>query len=173
MNSLLEEGRGHLAGLLEASQRCAWHLCASADRVPWPVTEKELAARSMDLALFEPLAAVNERFGKLQDLLGGTMRHLGVLCGEDTSTFLRVLSFCAKEGIIESVEEWQACRALRNRAAHDYGTNYAATAGHFNALHAQIPVLIGVTLRLTDYAFQTMGIKADDPRFAEALRSHG
>jgi hypothetical protein len=40
--SLLEESRGHLADLLEACQRCAWYLQASADKVHWPVTYRPL-----------------------------------------------------------------------------------------------------------------------------------
>ena len=128
----------------------------------------------MDLGLFEPLAAINERFAKLQDLLGTTMRHLCELCGERTDTFLRVLAFCEKAGVIESSEAWHACRSLRNRAARDYGTDFELTAGHFNALLDQIPVLSGVTLALAAYAKQALGIEPDDPTFAEALaRVHG
>lgn len=170
MNQVVEESRRHLADLIEACQRCAWHLEASAARIDWPLTPQALEQRQMDLALFEPLAAINERFAKLQDLLGTTMRHLCELSGERTDTFLRVLSFCEKAGIIESTEDWQACRSLRNRASHDYGTDFAITAEHFNALHAQIPVLKTVTLALTDHAKRSLGIEPPDPRFADALR---
>lgn len=174
MNALLEESRKHLGDLIEACQRCTWHLNATAARVEWPLTATKLSERQMDLGLFEPLAAINERFAKLQDLLGTTMRHLCELCGERTDTFLRVLAFCEKAGIIESSEAWHACRSLRNRAAHDYGTDFEFTAGHFNALHDQIPVLSGVTLALAAYAKQALGIEPDDPTFAEALaRLHG
>jgi hypothetical protein len=76
MNPALEESRRHLGDLIEACQRCAWHLNATTARIGWPIDAGQLAARQMDLSLFEPLAAVNERFGKLQDLLGTTMRHL-------------------------------------------------------------------------------------------------
>jgi hypothetical protein len=134
MNALLEESRRHLGDLIEACQRCAWHLNATAARIEWPLTAATLSEQQMDLGLFEPLAAMNERFAKLQDLLGTTMRHLCELCGERTDTFLRVLAFCEKAGIIGSVEAWQTCRSLRNRAAHDYGTDFQLTASHFNAL---------------------------------------
>ena len=76
MNALLEESRRHLGDLIEACQRCTWHLNATAVRVEWPLTAPKLSERQMDLGLFEPLAAINERFAKLQDLLGTTMRHL-------------------------------------------------------------------------------------------------
>ena len=169
MNPALEESRRHLGDLIEACQRCTWHLNATTARIGWPIDGGQLAARQMDLALFEPLAAVNERFGKLQDLLGTTMRHLCDLCGERADTFLRVLAFCEKAGIISSTEEWHACRSLRNRAAHDYGTDFELTAAHFNALHEQIPTLTAVTRALAAYAKQALGVEPADRRFAEAL----
>lgn len=170
MNPILTESRRHLGDLLEACQRCAWHLEATAARIEWPLTAETLEQRQMDLGLFEPLAAMNERFAKLQDLLGTAMRHLCELCGERTDTFLRVLAFCEKVGIIADSEAWQACRSLRNRAAHDYGTNFAVTAAHFNALHGQLPMLKATTLALADHARNALGIEPPDARFAAALR---
>lgn len=169
MNALLEESRRHLGDLIEACQRCAWHLNATAARVDWPLMATTLQEQQMDLDLFEPLAAMNERFAKLQDLLGTTMRHLCELCGERTDTFLRVLAFCEKAGVIGSVEAWQTCRSLRNRAAHDYGTDFQLTASHFNALHDQIPGLTAVTQAVAAHAKATLGIEPGDPRFGEAL----
>jgi len=169
--SLLEESRGHSADLLEAGQRCAWYLQTSADKVRWPLTGKALADRSKDVEFYERLAAINERFGKLQDLLSTTMRHLCLLNGENTDSFLRVASFCNKAGILESLEEWQACRTLRNRAAHAYGTDYTETAGHFNAMHAQIPLLTTIVVRLSSYIRQNLGIEAADASFLRDLRT--
>jgi hypothetical protein len=170
MNPALEESRRHLADLIEACQRCAWHLDTTATRIVWPLTAAVLEGRQMDLDLFEPLAAVNERFAKLQDLLGTTMRHLCELCSERSDTFLRVLAFCEKAGIIPSIEAWQACRSLRNRAAHDYGTDFEVTAAHFNALHDQIPLLTGVTIALADHGRSSLRIEPADGRSAAAIR---
>lgn len=167
--SLLEESRGHLADLLEASQRCAWYLGAGASRVRWPLTGAELAERSRDLEFYERLAAINERFGKLQDLLATTMRHLCELSGENTDSFLRVASFCHKAGILSSLEDWQACRSLRNRAAHAYGTDYTETAGHFNAMHAQIGFLTDTVIRASAYVRYTLQIQAEDESFLREL----
>jgi len=170
MTASLDDSRGHLADLVEACQRCAWHLDATAARIEWPLTPATLEQRQMDLGLFEPLAALNERFAKLQDLLSTTMRHLCELCGERSDTFLRVLAFCEKVGIVPSMEAWQACRSLRNRAAHDYGIDFALTTAHFNALHGQIPLLTEVALALGDHVKSALGIEPADRRFAEALR---
>lgn len=168
-HSLLEESRGHLADLLEACQRCAWYLHASAAHLRWPLTGRELADRSKDLEFYERLAAINERFGKLQDLLTTTMRHLCNLSGENTESFLRVASFCGKVGILQSLDDWQACRSLRNRAAHAYGTDYTETAGHFNAMHSQIPLLTDTVVRLSAYVRQTLQIQTEDESFLRDL----
>ena len=98
------------------------------------------------------------------------MRHLCVLSGENNDSFLRVASFCSKVGILESLETWQACRSLRNRAAHAYGIDYTETAGHFNAMHAQIPFLTGSVVRLSDYIRRTLTIEAVDTSFLRDLR---
>ncbi len=170
MNAALDDSRRHLADLIEACQRCAWHLEVTTARIAWPLTAEVLERRQMDLDLFEPLAAMNERFAKLQDLLGTSMRHLCELCSERTDTFLRVLAFCEKADIIPSAELWQVSRSLRNRAAHDYGTDFEVTASHFNALRDHVPMLESATLALADYAERTLGITPADSRFAAALR---
>jgi hypothetical protein len=167
--SLLEESRGHLADLLEASQRCAWYLQAGSARMHWPLTGAELAQRSRDVEFYERLAALNERFGKLQDLLATTMRHLRGLSGENTESFLRVASFCRKAGILSSLEDWQTCRSLRNRAAHAYGTDYAETAGHFNAMRAQIGFLTHTVIGVSAYVRENLQIQAADEFFLREL----
>jgi hypothetical protein len=167
--SVLEESRGHLADLLEAGQRCAWYLQAGAAKVRWPVTGSELAQRSRDLEFYERLAAINERFGKLQDLLATTMRHLCELSGENTESFLRVASFCHKVGILSSLEDWQTCRSLRNRAAHAYGTDYTETAGHFNAMREQIGFLTDTVIGVSAYVRENLQIQAADESFLRDL----
>ena len=135
----LEAERAHLAGLLEAIQRCVYFLEASGRKHTWPLTPEYLATHKKDIALFESLAAVNERFAKLQDTLGAAMRHAALLAGERGDTFLKVLAFYEKVGVLDSVAAWQLCRTTLNLAAHDYETDYAGIAEHFNSLHALIP----------------------------------
>lgn len=169
MNSPLEEMRLNLSSLLESCHRSAWYLLASSNLLNWPLSEKDLSEREMDLAFYERLAAINERFGKLQDLLGTSMRNLCLLAGENADTFLRVLAFCSKVGIVESSEDWQLCRSLRNRAAHDYGADHSITAEHFNTLHDWIPKLVSATFQLTEYAGKHLGVNAKDETFLKAL----
>lgn len=146
-NSLAAE-REHLANLLEAVQRCAHFLHASSSKVGWPLDGVGLKQRQKDAALFEALAAFNERFAKLQDTLGAAMRHSALLMSEANTPFLKVLALFEKLAVIESIDSWQMCRTARNLAAHDYETDYALIAEHFNELHMLQPILIGAASRL-------------------------
>lgn len=155
-SSSLQAEREHLANLLEAAQRCAFFLHASASKVVWPLDGPGLKQRQKDEALFESLAAFNERFAKLQDTLGAAMRHSALLMSETTTPFLKVLSLFEKLGVIESIASWQLCRTARNLAAHDYETNYALIAEHFNELQTLQPVLIKAAARLLQVCAQSL-----------------
>ena len=148
----------HLAGLLETIQRCVYFLEASRTKVPWPLQPEGLAARYKEVALFETLAAINERFAKLQDTLGAAMRHAYLLSGEPGDTFLKMLAFYEKMGILDALSDWQLCRATRNLAAHAYETDYSAIAEHFNTLNRLIPMLYGVAARFVDYCQTALGV---------------
>ena len=97
------------------------------------------------------------------------MRHLCDLSGENTESFLRVASFCHKAGMLSSLEDWQACRSLRNRAAHAYGTDYTETAGHFNAMQTQIGFLTDTVIRVSAYVQENLQIQAADESFLREL----
>jgi len=83
---LLKDQRTHLAGLIEAIQRCTYFLNASASTVVWPLSGAYLYEHKKTNELFEALAAVNERFAKLQDTLGSAMRHSLNLSGEQADS---------------------------------------------------------------------------------------
>lgn len=154
----LDAEREHLAGLLEAVQRCVYFLEASSRKLNWPLTAVLLEKHSKDVALFESLAAINERFAKLQDTLGAAMRHASILSGESGDTFLKVLGFYEKIGVLESVSSWQLCRTTRNLAAHDYETEYEEIADHFNSLHELTPSLYGNAYRFAGYCQTVLGV---------------
>ncbi len=132
---LLEQERRHLAELIEAIQRCVYFLDAADGMLTWPLDKSALEQRKKDPVLFGALAAINERFAKLQDTLGAAMRHALLLLGEPSDTFLKALSFYERIGVIGSIDEWQISRSVRNLSAHAYETDYSAIAEHFNTLH--------------------------------------
>ncbi|WP_066342829.1 hypothetical protein [Azohydromonas lata] len=171
MTDSLAAEREHLANLLEAVQRCAHFLHATAAKVPWPLEGATLRRRQKDVDLFEALAALNERFAKLQDTMGAAMRHAALLMSEATTPFLKVLVLFEKLAVIDSVEGWQLCRTARNLAAHDYETDYALIAEHFNELHALLPWLVRAAARLLEACAQSLHIEPASQDFQTEFRA--
>lgn len=166
-SQLLTSQRQHLAGLLLAIQRCAYFLHASDASIPWPLDGAVLDSRKKDLSLFEALAAVNERFSKLQDTMGSAMRHSLLLSGEQADSFLKVLALFEKWGVVDGVDQWQLARTARNLAAHDYETDYTAVAEHFNVLHDLSPGLLAMAGRFVRHCQQTLGVDPLQPDFEQ------
>lgn len=166
-SALLFSEKQHLANLLEAIQRCVYFLNASHKNVEWPLTGSVLTLRKKDNDLFEALAAINERFAKLQDTLGSAMRHSLLLSGEQADSFIKVLAIFEKNQVIRSVEEWQVARTARNLAAHDYETSYDEVADHFNTLYALTQNLYQISRRFIVYCEKELGICPRTPDFSE------
>lgn len=169
--SILDSEKLHLAELLEAIQRCVYFLDASSRKLTWPLTKERLEAQKKDVALFEAMAAINERFAKLQDTLGAAMRHACMLAGEPTDSFLKVLSFYEKAGVLESITSWQLCRTARNLAAHDYDIEYAEISDHFNSLKTLTPLLYMSAIRFLNYCQKTLGIEPKQADFSAEFMS--
>jgi hypothetical protein len=169
--SILDSEKLHLAELLEAIQRCVYFLDASSRKLTWPLTKEQLETRKKDLALFEAMAAISERFAKLQDTLDAAMRHACILAGEPTDSFLKVLGFYEKTGVLESVESWQLCRTARNLAAHDYEIEYAEITDQFNSLQTLIPLLYMSAACFLNYCQETLGIESKQADFSTEFLS--
>ncbi|MEO5341730.1 MAG: hypothetical protein H7842_00070 [Gammaproteobacteria bacterium SHHR-1] len=166
----LEAEKTHLAQLLEAIQRCTYYLHATTTRLEWPLEGQTLEFRKKDSVLFEALAAFNERFAKLQDTLGAAMRHASLLLGESTESFLKVLAYYEKAGVVDSIETWQALRTVRNLAAHSYETDYAAIAEHFNTLHEMVASLYQTAGLFIDHCENRLGVCPEHADFEPEFR---
>jgi len=167
MADALQQQQRYLAQLLEAVQRCAYFLNHSESRMEWPLRGIDLAAKRKDASLFEALAAINERFAKLQDTLAAVMRHTALLMGEQPQSFLQILSFFEKLGVLESSERWQQGRIVRNMAAHEYETDYDAIAEHFNTLVSLTPLLNETARHLINRIDQDLDISPATDDFKE------
>lgn len=165
-DALLIAQKQHLADLLEAIQRCVYFLHASDSRIEWPLTGNFLSARKKDNDLYESLAAINERFAKLQDTMGAAMRHSLLLAGEPADSFIKVLAQFEKLGVVASIEDWQVLRLARDLAAHDYETDYSKVAQHFNALRTIKPKLYQMAYRMVQHARQELGIQPASTEFS-------
>jgi hypothetical protein len=162
-----------MAEVLEALQRNAYFLQASARALPWPIEAALLAERRKDLRLFTELAAFNEPFGKLQDSLGHAMRHAALLAGEPVDRFLKVLAFYEKVGVLDAIASWQAIRLARNQAAHAYTVDDTGTASHFNDLHALLPALLGTSVRFVAFVSDTLGVRPEPGHFTAEFDALG
>ena len=165
-HELLLAQKTHLGNLLEAIQRCVYFLNASDASLAWPLTGDMLTLRRKDAHFFEALAAVNERFSKLQDTLGSAMRHSLLLSGEHADSFIKVLVIFEKLGVIVSIDDWQAARSARNLAAHDYEIDYQLVAQHFNALHGLRTDMWGVASRFVQYCAHDLHVHPSSTDFS-------
>ena len=142
----------------------------SQTRVPvnitWPLTKERQETQKKDVVLFEAMAAINERFAKLQDTLGAAMRHACILAGEPTNSFLKVLSFYEKAGVLELVASWQLCRTARTLVSYDYEIEYAEIADHFNSLKTLTPLLYISAVRFLNYCQETLCIEPKQADFS-------
>ena len=163
---MLVAHKQHLAGLLEAIQRCVYFLHASDASIERPLTGSVLSERKKENDLFESIAAINERFSKLQDTLGSAMRHSLLLSGEQADSFIKILAIFEKNGVITSIDDWQLARTARNLAAHDYEIHYSDVAEHFNALHTLKPGLFRAAMNFVRYADQELGVGPASSDFA-------
>lgn len=166
MTDLLTSRRSHLSSLLEAIQRCVFFLHFADADIAWPLTKDLLSSGKKDPRLFGTLSAMNERFSKLQDTLGSAMRHSMELSGENADSFLRILAFFEKNQVIDSIEDWQACRVVRNMAAHDYETDYESVAQHFNTLHELKPLLMNASSNFLKYCETHLDIQPTTQTFS-------
>ena len=155
----LQTERLYLANLLEAIQRCVYFLYCSEQKLVWPLTKEYLLQHKKEVDLFETIAAINERFSKLQDSLAAAMRHTTLLMSEPNDNFLKILSFFEKCGVIESIADWQRSRTARNLSAHDYETDYSGIAEHFNMLHQLSKMLYDTAQRLLILCEEKLMIK--------------
>lgn len=90
-----------------------------------------------------------------------------MLMSEQADSFLKVLSFYEKTGVIDSVSTWQLCRTARNLAAHDYETRYADIAEHFNILHNLQPMLYQTSGRFLESCAANLGVSPASGDFAQ------
>ncbi|MCP5190896.1 MAG: hypothetical protein H6988_10960 [Pseudomonadales bacterium] len=144
---ILAERRALLAEKLTIVGRLSGHLGFSLGRLPYPLPGLE----NLDPVSLESVSALVERFGKLQDLLGGVFREIAVFSGDDASDMNRVFARMEKIDILTSADQWRAMRVLRNLGAHEYDPSDAGRARFINALAADAPELMAIANRAVEY----------------------
>jgi hypothetical protein len=163
-----------LAEQLTAIERCGFFLYAAISEISQPLTADYLSQHSLDAKIFNQLATINERFAKLQDILGASFRHAALLAGKPNHDMLKVLGDLEKIGVIPSTTFWQEIRLLRNSADHDYEIDFSIIAEHFNEVKLKSIDLLLSAMKYIDYCQSSFSVnpldETIDRLFKEALR---
>jgi hypothetical protein len=122
----------------------------------FPIKAEKISQLTDDeLAFFE---LYTSRFGKLQDLMGSQLFTLVLsVVGEsvDDMTMIDKVYKLEKLKLIDSADEWQLMRQIRNHLSHEYPDNPSATAKYLNEAYKKGPLLIQYFKKLA--AFQEKG----------------
>ncbi len=115
MNPVLAQQRRLLAEKLQVLARIETGLRWSLERLP-EVTPSAVD----DPATAERMAAIVDRFCKLQDQLAGALRHAHSMSGEQQRSFHDVVTWAVTAGILPDRATWLELRSLCNQLTHEY-----------------------------------------------------
>jgi len=96
------------------------------------------------------------RFSKLQDAIGYRLFPLLYTILENNSEprpFIDILNYLEKLKIIDSAEEWQFLRNLRNNLAHDYPESVKQTVETLNILYKKWDALKIMYISAKNYLY--------------------
>lgn len=140
--------------LIRVVQRECKHLQATDQRLfDTPFTAKRAISMDTDPALAERVEAFASRFARLQDTLGNKLLPTLLLClGEPLGALIDNLDRAEKLGWVDSVENWQTVRRLRNQMVHEYIEDPNILASALQAGHENVPMLVSAANAITDEA---------------------
>lgn len=149
MNPHLVDGLREKIGYLERMQA---HLEYSHEKIRtwWRV---DLNFDEWSPEQLESLTAFRARFAEMQDHLASAMKLIAVIEGRPTEAFTYVLNYMVKLHILDTMEEWQEIRDLRNAATHDYSASGEDKVLHFHRLFQNTHYLIETFTALKRFAF--------------------
>lgn len=116
MNSIFAQQQALLGEKLLILKRLQNALSWSLHRLPDAIDTQTIS----DPAMAERLAAIVDRFCKLQDQLAAAMRHAHAMLGEKQRSFHDVITWAINESILPDETTWLELRSLRNRLTHEY-----------------------------------------------------
>jgi len=147
MNPLLHEQKALLARQLAVLHRLQNGLLYTHQKLPQTLELGDLEHPERA----ERIAALNDRFTKLQDQFAAALRHAHSMTSERYRSFLDVVTWAVRYDIIPTAEDWLELRALRNRLTHDYDLEYDDVLDVIRSLRASITTLIDMTERFEHF----------------------
>ena len=141
--------------LKECAQHRAHLQSAWRESVAFPALQAEAKDNTLTDSQIRTLDQLIFRFGKLQDAIG--TRLLPALLQllqewQENEAFLDKLNRAEKLGLLDSVEQWQRLRELRNQITHEYPDNPKAIISGLRRLVAHVPILLEVHEQLAKAA---------------------
>lgn len=115
MTTLFGQQQALLAEKLQVLGRLQAGLEWSFGRLP-PLTTDS----TRDHAVSERIAAIVDRFTKLQDQFAGALTHAHSMLGEKSRGFTDVLTWAVEQNVLPDTRTWLELRSLRNRLTHEY-----------------------------------------------------
>ena len=112
-------------------------------------TVERAASLEVDDDLSERVEAFTSRFSRLQDLLGDKLiPQLLTALGEKTGAAIDNIDKAERFGWIQSAEDWQAMRLLRNQMVHEYIEDLKILSSAIQTGQQYVPVLTCVANNL-------------------------
>ena len=140
MSALFAEQQALLAHQLQVLARLEQGIAYSLGRLPAALDLDDL--RNPEIA--ERVAALNDRFTKLQDQLAGALRHAHAMLGERYRSYADVVAWAVHLGILPDAPTWLELRALRNRLTHDYDLEAASALELHQLIRGSAATLEGI-----------------------------
>lgn len=149
MTFLLSQQQALLQDRLRVLQRLQEGLAWSLARLP------ELPEAPFgDPAIAERLAAIVDRFRKLQDQLAGAMRHAHTMLGEKQRSFHDVVTWAVAESLLADEATWLELRSLRNRLTHEYDPASETLPELIELIRSSSPILATAATRFAQLCAQ-------------------
>lgn len=105
MSALFAEQQALLAHQLSILARLEQGIAYSLQRLPATLGLQDL----QQPAIAERIAALNDRFTKLQDQLAGALRHAHAMLGERYRSFSDVVVWAVRVNILPDTPTWRNC----------------------------------------------------------------
>ncbi len=143
MTALFAEQQALLAHQLQVLTRLEQGIAFSLARLPAALDLDEL--RKPEIA--ERVAALNDRFTKLQNQLAGALRHAHAMLGERYRSYADVVAWAVRLSILPDAPTWLELRALRNRLTHDYDLETESALDLIQLIRSSTDGLSGIIRR--------------------------
>jgi hypothetical protein len=143
MSTLFAEQQALQAHQFSIPARLEQGIAYSMQRLPATLGLQDL----QQPAIAERIAALNDRFTKLQDQRAGALRRAHAMLGERYRSVADVVAWAVRVNIPPDTAAWLELCALRNRLTHDYDLEAESALELIALIRSSVEVLSGIIRR--------------------------